>query len=38
MPRPFRSALIVLLAALPSLALADEAARPTKLTADFGYV
>ena len=38
MPRPFRSALIVLLAALPSLALADEAARPTKLAADFGYV
>ena len=27
-----------LLACLPSLASADEAARPTKLTADFGYV
>jgi putative salt-induced outer membrane protein len=38
MPHPFRLAAALLLAALPSLASADEAARPTKLTADFGYV
>jgi putative salt-induced outer membrane protein len=34
----FRCAVAVLLAAFPSLALADEPPRPTKLTADFGYV
>lgn len=38
MPHPFRLAAALLLAALPSLASADEAARPTQLTADFGYV
>jgi len=38
MPHPFRLAAVLLLAALPSLASADEAARPTKLTADLGYV
>ena len=38
MPHPLRHAVVVLLACLPSLASADEAARPTKLTADFGYV
>jgi len=38
MPQAFRCAVAVLLAALPSLASADEAARPTKLTADLGYV
>ena len=38
MPYPFRRAVVVLLAVLPALASADEAARPTKLTADLGYV
>jgi putative salt-induced outer membrane protein len=38
MPQPSRWAVVVLLAAVPSLGFADEAARPTKLTADLGYV
>jgi putative salt-induced outer membrane protein len=37
-PRLTRCALVLALVAIPALAFADEAARPTKLTADFGYV
>jgi putative salt-induced outer membrane protein len=37
-PHPIRYAVLLLLAALPSLAAAQEPTRPTKLTADLGYV
>src|SRR5215471_21691105 len=36
--RLFRCTLALALTCLGSVAFADEAARPTKLTADFGYV
>ena len=38
MPYRSRFAVALVLALLPAVAVADEAARPTKLTADFGYV
>ena len=38
MPHRSRFAVAFVLALLPTLAAADETARPTKLTADFGYV
>ena len=38
MPHPIRIAIVLMLVVVPSLAAAQESARPTKLTADLGYV
>ena len=38
MPHPIRIAVVLMLVALPSFAAAQESTRPTRLTADLGYV